>query len=827
MKLRNKVLLTVGIAWFALLTITVAGSYQFLLNNFLKLEKSAVRENLYRVNQTFDQVFYSLATFTNDWAHWNDAYDFLAGKNRDFPQKNLTLPALTNSNINFLGYYHNNGNAAYITAINLITQQTVPVPEGIDKYLFPSSKILHNPLSQNETHGYMGLPSGIMFFATSTVLKSNISGEPQGTLVIGRYLTKSLVDKIATTTGLNLQILNPAQFQSSIALNDIYQKSIASGQPINQIVNDNLIRNYSLIYDINHQPIGMLQITMPRTVYYTGLKSMGYYLTAFILLGIILTLLLWWLLHKLVIKRLERLDNQIVNISNPEKLSKRVSITGSDEISSVAGKVNSLLTVIQDSHEQLENRVHQRTKELKEINQKLEQEVIERSVIEKDLLVHKKNLAQLAHYDSLTGLPNRILFNDLLNAALARAKRHNGKLALFFIDLDRFKNINDALGHHIGDEVIKKVGQQFKKNLRTEDILARLGGDEFILLIEEFKDQQQLIPIIDRLLHTVDEAIIIEDREFFVSTSIGIAIYPKDGTTLEALQKSADMAMYQAKKTGGNSFRFYTAEMDMKARKIVELETNLRKAIANNEFCLFYQPKYKLPDKKISGVEALLRWIHPTIGIISPSDFIQLAEETGLIITIGEWVLREACRQIKTWHLAGYPLLNMAVNLSAVQFRHPNLVNIIAKILEETQLAPEYLELEITESTIMGDTEGAIAKLNALKKMGITLSLDDFGTGYSSISHLQQFPLHTLKIDRMFLEEVPENVKSMSIIGAVILLAHSMQLQVVAEGVETVEQLNYLISVGCDTAQGYLFSKPVPAQKITALFDQTSLQEIN
>ena len=470
----------------------------------------------------------------------------------------------------------------------------------------------------------------------------------------------------------------------------------------------------------------MLQTTTSRIIYLSGLKIIHYYLTSFIALGILFSLLMLWLLRVVIVKRLELLNRDVEKISQNKTFSQRIDEKGNDEVVSLAHQINSMMDVIEASQTKLEYRVKERTQELQNINIQLQQEIAERKSIQKELTAHKENLIRLAHYDSLTALPNRFFFNELLTKILSHANRKKSKLAILYIDLDNFKTINDALGHPIGDLVLKEIANRFLKIIRSSDILARLSGDEFIILLNDIEDSKFASSIAEKILKICLQPLKINGYEFILTASIGICIYPEDGTSLDDLLKNANMAMYKAKKTGGGIFNYYTKAMNLEAHERIKLEAALRNAISRNEFLLHYQPKIQLSDSKIMGVEALVRWQNPSLGLVSPAKFIPLAEETGLILQIGEWALREACRANKSWQEQGYEPMTIAVNLSAKQFRHPNITQVIATILDETKLEPQYLELEMTETAMMDNINMTIETLHILKKMGIKISIDGF-----------------------------------------------------------------------------------------------------
>jgi diguanylate cyclase (GGDEF)-like protein/PAS domain S-box-containing protein len=422
----------------------------------------------------------------------------------------------------------------------------------------------------------------------------------------------------------------------------------------------------------------------------------------------------------------------------------------------------------------------------------------------------EERIRHLAHYDELTGLANRNMFSQCLSHAIAQARRNGKQLAVLFIDLDRFKNINDTLGHGAGDSVLKEVAERLHGCLRESDTVGRLSGDEFVVLLEEMPKSTHCAEVAQKILTAVARPFAFDTQIFHITASIGISTYPADSEDMHSLLKNADIAMYRAKELGKNNFQFYSAQMNVHNRERLELESSLRRALECNEFVLHYQPKVNIHSGRIIGMEALVRWQHPVKGMIPPMQFIPLAEETGLIVPIGKWVLRTACARNKSWQEQGLPPLRIAVNLSARQFTHENLLQDVLRVLNETGLDATFLELEITESMVMHDPEHAIELMNKLRAIGISISIDDFGTGYSSLSYLKRFPIDSVKIDRSFIRDLPLDGDDAAITQAIIAMAHGLKLKVIAEGTETGEQLSFLRAHGCDEMQGYCFSKPLP-----------------
>ncbi len=476
-----------------------------------------------------------------------------------------------------------------------------------------------------------------------------------------------------------------------------------------------------------------------------------------------------------------------------------------------------------------ENREVAAKKRLYDINMGLELRIKEE--IEKHLLIYEKSnhdlresskqlknqkdaFRKLAYYDILTKLPNRVLFYDRLKHSIDKSKRNNTKLAVLFLDLDNFKEINDSLGHYVGDSVLKVVAKKLQEKLRKSDTLARLGGDEFTLLLEDLKDTSNIGEISQSLAQVVSEPIKIKEHELYVTVSIGISIYPDDGQDTDSLLKCADSAMYSAKKDGCNLFHFYKKEMTVQSLERITLETSMRHALENDEFIVYYQPVIDSRTNQLIGLEALLRWQHPEKGLLTPDKFIHVAEASSIIIQIGERVLQNVAMQLKIWHEKGFDPKHIAVNLSVKQLRHQDLISTISGILEKTNFRSDWLELEITESYTMQKPAQAIKLLTQIKDLGVKLTIDDFGTGYSSLSYLKKLPVNKLKIDRSFIKDIPENEEDKALVSAILSMAKSMNLDVVTEGVETEEQRQFLEALGCYKIQGYLFAKPMSVNDI-------------
>ncbi|MCV6587849.1 MAG: EAL domain-containing protein [Marinobacterium sp.] len=468
---------------------------------------------------------------------------------------------------------------------------------------------------------------------------------------------------------------------------------------------------------------------------------------------------------------------------------------------------------LNEARQGLEERVRERTQELNETVRELHQEIADRRIAE-------ERIRHLAHHDPLTGLPNRNMLEERLASTLQQAERNNVPIAVLFIDLDRFKTINDSLGHQEGDQLLRHAASRFRQCVRSTDIVSRLGGDEFVIILTCLRDINDIEPVVEKIRQRFRQEMQLGLQELIVTLSIGISVFPRDGTEPRSLLKHADAAMYHAKANGRNRYQFFDPQMNAAVSEKISLEHALHQAIRDQQFELYYQPQVQLATDQIVGVEALIRWQHPERGIISPLDFIPLAEETGQILEIGHWVMQEACRTARRWQQQGLPPVRVSVNLSTLQIQDDDFLLKVASVLQETGLEPQWLELEITESSIMRNVDSTVDKLGELSKLGIQLSIDDFGTGYSSLSYLKRFPLDKLKIDRSFVCDIDTDQDDAMICNTIISMAKSLNLSVVAEGAETEAHLTCLRAYGCDIYQGYYFSRPLPTPALEQLLSR-------
>jgi diguanylate cyclase (GGDEF)-like protein len=441
-------------------------------------------------------------------------------------------------------------------------------------------------------------------------------------------------------------------------------------------------------------------------------------------------------------------------------------------------------------------------------------EIKKRRLVQEELKQQKESLHYQAHHDSLTKLPNRFLFNDRLSQSIKQAQRDDTKLAVLFLDLDHFKGINDSMGHNIGDELLTEVAQRLKNEIRQTDTLARLGGDEFCIVLNNISNNDAVIEVTQNLLKVMNAPVELLNQSFYVTVSVGVAIYPDDGNTPEEMLKNADAAMYHAKEEGRNTYQFYTQVMTEKAFERIAMETSFRNALDKEEFIVYYQPQLETETEKYIGMEALVRWMHPDMGLISPANFLTFAHDTGLIVPMDYWVMKTAMTQCAHWHKKGLEPGVLALNLSMRQLQKEDFVDIIKSLIDETGCQPQWLEFEVTEGQIMANFNVAIKTLNELKALGISLAIDDFGIGYSSLSQLKRLPIDKLKIDRSFIRDLPHDEEDVIISKTIIALAKNMGLDVIAEGVETQQQKDFLLQNGCHYMQGHYYSKPVLASEI-------------
>lgn len=914
MSIRLRILLSTAFLLLLMIAAMYYTSQHVLINGFMAEEKKNVSRDLLRVLYSIELERYSLITNASTLAGRKDISGLLNASDKQLADKSLDKDWMQKSNLNFVALANSARKIVFVKYINGTGCVVQPPAELI--YQLSSAKLFANGnLKYSDFSGNIKVAGAVMMVVSKSVVSDKEAGSVHGTIIVGTFLRKKLLDQISYRVGANILTL-PIHFSSSATQAEL--RTYAEKYPnvvTTSLIDDNTISARAPIVDINGVPIFGLEIREPRTIYQQGITGVAYFLAILIIIGLLFATLVLFIVDDCVLKRLAALSRSVGRLGRDGDMSARISMSGKDELSLVAESVNGMLAELEASQKELrrqealreseeryrglvevcpdavfilsdgkcvfantaatalmraasseelvgmvlEDMVHP---EHRETVQSKVQELIagnesmlrfegqmcsrdgicveveiagilfnfgnKRSIqlVARDITDKKSyqvQLDHLAHHDSLTDLPNRLLFSDRLNQRLADSRRYGQSMAVIFVDLDRFKMVNDTLGHSIGDSLLKEAARRLASCLRDTDTIARMGGDEFTIILPNIASVEDAVQVAKRGLDSIAKRFVIDDREIFVSASMGISIYPSDGLDVETLVKNADAAMYRAKELGGNNYQLYTQELNALILEKMRLETDLRRAAERNELVLCYQPRVDLHTGKTLGMEALIRWKHPNYGMLQPMQFIPIAEETGLIIPISEWVMKTACMQNKAWQDAGYPPVAMAVNISARHlYQQGDLVGTVKRVLDETGLSPEWLELELTECTIMHDADQASAVLGELQAMGVRISVDDFGTGYSSLTYLKTLPLNTIKIDRSFVKDITTNADDAAIASAVVAMARSLNLKVIAESVETLEQLEFLRSLKCDEMQGYFVSRPVPPEEFAQFFDAKS-----
>ncbi len=853
MKPLTKINLIIAASVLVLLSVIYAASQLIVLKGFLTLENDSLARNASRVMDALNDDIATLGTLADDWATWDDTYTYMQGKAPDFIDKNLPDDALTRLRVNLVLLVDTQGRMAFGKAIDLEASAAIPLPDGLETYLRGHPELVQFTAPDAERQGLIVVSGVPLLVGLRPIVTSEGTGPISGTLVMGRFLNATEMARIGAVTHLDVAL----GVLAGPELPDDFQQARSAQKETSGLSiiapDEEKIRAYQQMADIEGRPAVMLRVQMPRDIYRNGLDTIQYFMLSLLIIAILFGLLMRLLAGKLMsaqAKNLEvqkryravveqsgegiiQVDIQSLHVLDANPAFCRLLGYSQEEITGLnlsdlrEGSADASRNFVDEVMKVRRHTTHEGQLKRKDgswlpvetganVVSNDDKEVL--SVVVRDITERKhaqERIHYLAHYDPVTNMPNRVLMRDRLQQNLAHAERNQWMVAVLFLDLDRFKGINDTLGHHAGDLLLQILGQRLTGCVRQGDTVSRQGGDEFVIVISEVRKLEVLDVITEKLLAAVAEPIEIYGHEVTTTTSMGISLYPRDGMDVDSLMKNADMAMYQAKEHGGNNCQFYSTEMNDRTRERLNLENSLRHALERKEFSLHYQPQIDLGTGKVNGMEALLRWKHPQLGDIPPTKFIPLAEETGLISPIGDWVLREACTQMQAWRLQGFDGLRMSVNISARQLQQKDFVSRVAAILDATGLAASMLDLELTESMLMENMQENIAVLQSLRQLGLVISIDDFGTGYSSLAYLQRLPIETLKIDRSFVRDITTRNSNAPIALAVIALAHSLGHKVIAEGVETSEQLEFMRGHGCDAVQGYYFSKPLTADSMT------------
>ena len=743
-----------------------------------------------------------LDTIVMDWAVWDNSYQFMIDKNPEYIKANLSEDTLNNLKINIMLFIDNKGNLVHGEGYDIQKKESVPIDEALLKYIKDHSLLQNNDVKYRKSGIITLNGKDLILLSICPILTSAGEGPINGYIVLGANFTEKKIADIGEELSSEIKLTFLKDFEYDRKFFDLKDDKIQI-----DAVSDQKIIGRAFLDDIDGKHLLLLSIEKNRDI--NNIGEAGIKATLWLLLGLffLFAIIITVILDRGILLRFQELSNDIRKIGEGKDLSVRLKRQNiDDELTDVSNEINGMLGALERSQLFLSKS----ESALKKAIEKLQDEVLE----------HEKTQEQIkyiAYHDTLTGLPNRNLLNELLVHSITLAERNNKCMAVLFLDIDGFKMINDSKGHGMGDQILQEVAERLLKTLRKSDVIARHGGDEFIVIIEELDNCSGVELIANKIINCFQEPFHLENQDYFLTTSVGVAVYPADGQTPDMLIKNADIAMYKAKENGKNQYLFCTPVMKDVANETMELRTNLYRAIEKNELELYYQPQLSCHNNQIMGVEALIRWRHPVMGLISPAKFIPIAEKTGLILPIGEWVLRTACQQNKKWQEQGLPKIRMGVNLSLRQFHNNDLLNLVESVLKETKLAPQYLELEITETIAMKEKSYIINTLNAFRQIGVSIAIDDFGTEYSSLSYLKHLPVDRLKVAMQFIRGIGIDHKDEALAKGIIVLAKSIGMNVIAEGVETKEQLEFLKNHNCDEIQGYYFFKPLIEAEMTKL----------
>ena len=791
----------------AVMLILTAGMVYLILHTVMHdkiniLEDKYIIENVERTKKEIFKEIEVLDTIVMDWAVWDNSYQFMIDKNPEYIKANLSEDTLNNLKVNIMLFIDNKGNLVHGEGYDLQKKENVPIDEALLNYIKDHSLLQNNDVKYRKSGIITLNGKDLILLSICPILTSAGEGPINGYIVLGANFTEKKIADIGEELSSEIKLTFLKDFEYDRKFFDLKDDKIQI-----DAVSDQKIIGRAFLDDIDGKHLLLLSIEKNRDI--NNIGEAGIKATLWLLLGLffLFAIIITVILDRGILLRFQELSNDIRKIGEGKDLSVRLKRQNiDDELTDVSNEINGMLGALERSQLFLSKS----ESALKKAIEKLQDEVLE----------HEKTQEQIkyiAYHDTLTGLPNRNLLNELLVHSITLAERNNKCMAVLFLDIDGFKMINDIKGHGMGDQILQEVAERLLKTLRKSDVIARHGGDEFIVIIEELDNCSGVELIANKIINCFQEPFHLENQDYFLTTSVGVAVYPADGQTPDMLIKNADIAMYKAKENGKNQYLFCTPVMKDVANETMELSTNLYRAIEKNELELYYQPQLSCHNNQIMGVEALIRWRHPVMGLISPAKFIPIAEKTGLILPIGEWVLRTACQQNKKWQEQGLPKIRMGVNLSLRQFHNNDLLNLVESVLKETKLAPQYLELEITETIAMKEKSYIINTLNAFRQIGVSIAIDDFGTEYSSLSYLKHLPVDRLKVAMQFIRGIGIDHKDEALAKGIIVLAKSIGMNVIAEGVETKEQLEFLKNHNCDEIQGYYFFKPLIEAEMTKL----------
>jgi diguanylate cyclase len=775
MNIRWKVTALIA-ALFAVLGLTAVFVAKYvLMPSFAKLEHTEAEVAMRRVQYALERTLAQLALSAGSWGNWTDAWRFAQDHNQAFVTEQVTVAGLKTLNINALIFSDLNGRLIASVAADLRTERPLDLDLLTRAELSREFPWRANLRSGRPAHGFLRTNRGIMMLAGAPVLDGFGHGPPRGMVIMGRLISPAEIELLGAQAQASVAMLPPA---------DLYS-------PDRLIESDQAVQVYHLFADIYGRPILTLRVDLPREITRRGYTAVHYASAYLIAAAVMVVALLAITLNRTVLNPLARVTRHAVAIGEGVDLTTRLDFKGQDEIAVLAREFDRMV----------------------------------------------ERVVRLAYLDSLTGLPNREQGHHRLRTALAAAHRQGRMLALMYIDLDNFKRINDTLGHSLGDEVLVTAAERLRQALRSREgriadelsidqsgNLSRLGGDEFMVVLPEIATSSDAGRVAERLIATLHEPMSLSKHTVVITPSIGIAVSPTDGINAGALLRNADLAMYFCKRRAPGSYAFFDPSMNEGVLQRYTIESKLRGALERGELSLHYQPQISMSSGEVTGMEALLRWTHPELGVVPPSEFIPVAEASGLIIPVGEWVLRTACEQARKWHEEGLALTRMAVNVAAQQLASHNFVAQVSKILAETGLAARLLELEFTESTIMLEETHSTRLLEELHAIGVSIAIDDFGTGYCNFQRLHHMPVDRLKLDRSFIRDLGDDTSDRAIAVAILSMARALGVEVVAEGVETFAQFRFLQEHQCAHCQGFLLSRALPPGEARLLLQRAGEQ---
>lgn len=813
MKLRNQILCCISVTLVVLIPSISSFYSRVLMRSYTQLELQDTQQNTERALRAFTELDDTLHDKSIDWANWDDTYQFMADHNKTYIKSNLVADSVISMKLDMILYIDNQAKIFH----TFTTKRFPDIPSPDTAKLWHDLKLdnKYSTVFQNRSSfsGVILHPNCPLLVSVRPIQTSKGTGPQRGWLVFVRYFDARQLRALEEQTQLAVQI---HAFDSPLISNKEKQiiKELSSIVPIKVAYqNDRSVMSYTRLMDVQNKPILLLKVTLPRRIYAQGLASSHnlnrlILFAALVFIGVILLVI-----EFSVLTRLSKLNTQVEQIGKDGDHALRVRLSGRDELTSLAGQINGMLMKLEGTTKTL----YESKEMLRCQNENLESIVTERT----------QELLHQTFHDTLTGLPNRA--QVLFRLKQISDTRTSGGKAVLFLNLDNFKFINDSLGHSAGDELLIAFGDRLRKCVSPTDLVARSGGDEFIILLESIHEVESAIRTAGKVLEIINTGFTLRTGQVNISTCIGIAYTEALEIDPDVLLRDADTAMYQIKTHGKADYTVFETGMNDRMAERVEIEVSLRMALENEELVVHYQPLVDLSTGHLTGVEALVRWHHPEKGMIAPGRFIYVAEETGMIIPIGYWVLEEACRQTLAWKMA-YPnhgdfITN--VNLSGIQLEKPDVVERVREILERTELPAGSLKMEITESVMIADTEVAIEKLSQLRALGVRLALDDFGTGYSSMASLSSFPLDTVKIDQSFIKRLGTHPEVHSVVAAIIMLAKSLNMNVTGEGIETAEQVAILQGLGCDIGQGYFFGRALNVAGLEEQLDNGTNSPVN